>query len=223
MKTKKVLTLIPARGGSKEIPKKNIIDIEGKPLLSYAINASIKSDVDETWVSTEDDEIANIAYLYGSQVIKRPVELSTDDASSESALLHFVNNTDDFDILVFLQATCPFIKSEDINNAIKLMNKYDSVISVSKFDQFLWNGKIPMYNIHNRKRRQNREQTYIETGSMFVTTVENLLKSKNRISKNIGFVEVPKWRSMDIDTQDDLELARSIMRINMERIDGCCR
>jgi CMP-N-acetylneuraminic acid synthetase len=137
MKTVKAVTLIPARGGSKGIQRKNIIDLGGKPLLAYAIEASIKSNVSETWVSTEDDEIAEIALTYGAKVIKRPDEIATDDAISESALLHFAEKINNFDILVFLQATCPFVKDNDINKALILMEKYDSVISVSKFDQFL--------------------------------------------------------------------------------------
>jgi N-acylneuraminate cytidylyltransferase len=212
----KSFTLIPARGGSKEIPGKNIVDVAGKPLLAYSIEASLDSGVSETWVSTDDDHIAEVAREYGANVIKRPDEISTDDASSESALLHFVNEVGEFDVLVFLQATCPFIKKEDINNALRLMENYDSVISVSKFDQFIWIGSKAMYDINNRKRRQNGEQAYVETGSIFVTTKKRFLKNKNRICGKVGFVEVPKWRSIDIDTYDDLELARMIMRANNE-------
>jgi CMP-N,N'-diacetyllegionaminic acid synthase len=211
---KKVVTLIPARGGSKGIEKKNIVEVNGKPLLSYTIAASLASTVDETWVSTDDDEIASVAIKCGAKVIKRPLSLSTDESISESALLHFAEN-ESFDILVFLQATCPFIMSKDINDSIKLMTKYDSVVSVSKLDQlFLWNDSGPMYDINNRKRRQDREENYIETGSMFVTTRKGLVDNKNRLSGNIGFVKVPKWRSIDIDTHEDLELVRKIMHAN---------
>jgi CMP-N,N'-diacetyllegionaminic acid synthase len=213
MKIVKSVTLIPARGGSKGIPKKNIINVNGKPLLAYAIEASLESCVSETWVSTESDEIAEIAKNYGAKVIKRPDILSTDTATSESALLHFSREHNNFDVLVFLQATCPFVNKEDINNALILMKKYDSVITVSKFDQFLWDGHNAMYDINNRQRRQNRQQTYVETGSMFVTTKSSLDKNKNRINGEVGFVEVPKWRSIDIDTMEDLDLARKIMHI----------
>ena len=212
----KSITLIPARGGSKGIPGKSIVDVAGKPLLAYSIDASLDSGVTETWVSTDDDRIAEIARGYGANVINRPDEISTDDATSESALLHFVNEIEEFDILVFLQATCPFVKKEDINKAIRLIGEYDSVISVSKFDQFLWVGSEAMYDINNRKRRQNREQMYVETGSIFVTTRKRLIQNNNRISGKVGFVEVPKWRSIDIDTYDDLELVRKIMRGNNE-------
>jgi len=214
----KVVTLIPARGGSKGIPRKNIIEVCGKPLLSYAIQESIESISSETWVSTDDDEISDISISYGARVVKRPDDISTDSSTSESALLHFVEKVNNFDILIFLQATCPFIKANDINKAVKLMGEYDSVISVSKFDQFLWREGTPMYDIHNRERRQSRDQVYVETGSMFVTTKKGLLNSRNRISGKIGFVEVPKWRSVDIDTFDDLELARKLMGIKQREV-----
>ena len=209
----KSVTLIPARGGSKGITKKNIVDIGGKPLIAYAIEASIKSNSAETWVSTEDDEIAKISRKYGAKVIKRPEEIATDDATSESVLLHFTKESNDFDIIILLQATCPFVHGSDIDKALTLMEKYDSVISVSKFDQLLWIGSKAMYDINNRQRRQNYEQKYVETGSVFVTTKISLLKSQNRISGKVGFLEVPKWRSLDIDTYEDLELARKIMNI----------
>ena len=211
MTARKSLTVIPARGGSKGIPKKNIVDINGKPLIAYAIEASIKSKSDETWVSTENDEISEIAKKYGAKVLNRPENIATDDTSSESVLLHFIKEVDDFDILIFLQATCPLVKGSDINKALALMENHDSVISVSKFDQMLWMGSKAMYDINNRQRRQNLEQRYVETGSIFMTTKEGLLRSKNRINGKVGFLEVPKWRSIDIDTFEDLELARKIM------------
>jgi CMP-N,N'-diacetyllegionaminic acid synthase len=213
MTAPKSVTLIPARGGSKGIPKKNIVDIAGKPLIAYAIEASIKSNSAETWVSTEDDEIAKIARKYGAKVIKRPEEIATDHSTSESALLHFAKEIKDFDIIIFLQATCPFVQDSDINKALMLMEKYDSVISVAEFDKFIWIGSKPNYDINNRQRRQDLEQSYVETGSMFVTTKTSLIKSQNRISGKLGFVKVPKWRSIDIDSYDDLELARKIMTI----------
>ena len=98
------------------------------------------------------------------------------------------------------------------------MKKFDSVVSVSKFDQFLWVGLKATYDINSRKRRQSREQTFVETGSLFATTRKNLLRSQNRISGKIGFIEVPKWRSIDIDTYEDLELARKIMHFELKGV-----
>ena len=91
------------------------------------------------------------------------------------------------------------------------MKKYDSVISVCETHQMFWNADGPLYDINNRLRCQNSSKRYLETGSFFITSKKNLLKSKNRISGNIGFVEIPKYRSFDIDTNDDLKLAEVII------------
>ena len=124
----KVVSVILARGGSKGIPKKNIIDINGKPLLWYAINTSLNSDVGETWVSTDDKEIKDISLNCGAKVLDRPKELSTCFSQSDDALVHFANNVD-FDLLVFIQPTSPLVKSADVNKGISLIGKYDSVFS----------------------------------------------------------------------------------------------
>jgi N-acylneuraminate cytidylyltransferase len=206
----KIVSVIPARGGSKEIPRKNLVKINGHPLISYTIKASLKSNVNETWVSSDDNEILDVASSYGAHVLKRPAEYATDTAASEEALLHFADNVD-FDILVFMQATSPLTSAEDINKGIELMSVYDSVISVSELTQFVWSGSTPSYDLDNRKRRQDNQKTYLETGAFFITSRNALLKSKNRISGNIGFTKVPKLHSFDIDTYDDLEVIKRLM------------
>ena len=207
----KVLTLIPARGGSKGIPRKNLIDLCGKPLLYYTISASLNSNVNETWVSSEDEEILNVAKKFGAETIQRPKELSRDTSPSEDTLLHFAYNND-FDIIVFLQATSPLITHGDINKGIALMKNFDSVITVCELNQFVWFNNKPSYDINKRKRRQDFPQNYIETGSMFITTKKKLLKTRNRISGKIGFLILPKIRSFDIDTYDDLELVSHLIK-----------
>ena len=98
----KVVSIIPARKGSKGIKNKNLIDLCGKPLINYSLEASLKSLVEETWVSSDSEEILEISKNLGAKTIKRPKELCNDDSSSESALIHFAKNVD-FDILVFIQ------------------------------------------------------------------------------------------------------------------------
>ena len=183
-------------------------------MISYAINASLDSNVDETWVSTEDKEISKVASSFGANIMERPKELALDHSTSEEVLMDFARKMGDFDIMIFVQATCPMILSSDINLTIEMMELYDSVITVSILDQFLWKKSGPLYNINDRKRRQDREQMYIETGSIFATTKDRLLKYNNRISGVIGFVKVPKLRSIDIDTYEDLELVKKIMSSN---------
>lgn len=206
----KVVSLIPARKGSKGIPNKNLIDLCGKPLIYYALKASSLSLVDETWVSSDSDEILNISENLGAKTLKRPLELSDDNASSESALLHFAKNVD-FDILVFIQCTSPLIEFNDINKGIKKMKTFDSVVSVSETNQMFWDTNGPLYDLNKRTRRQDGIKRYLETGSFFITSKENLLKSNNRLSGNIGFVEIPKSRSFDIDCYEDLKIVEKLM------------
>ncbi len=207
----KIVSLIPARKGSKGIKNKNLIDLCGKPLIYYSIQASINSLVEETWVSSDSDEILKTSKQLGSKTIKRPKNLSKDKSTSESALIHFAKNID-FDILVFIQCTVPLIKSNDINKGIKKMKNYDSVVSVTETNQMFWNLNGPLYDINNRSRRQNSIKRYLETGSIFITTKKNLFKSNNRLSGKIGLLEIPKHRSFDIDDYDDLKIVKSIMK-----------
>ena len=207
----KIVSVILARSGSKSIPNKNIINLNSKPLISYSIEASINSKVDETWVSSDSDKILQIAKNFKANTLKRPKKFATDTASSEVALMHFAENID-FDILVFIQPTSPLIIPRDINRGLQMIKKYDSVISVSKLDQFVWTKNKPNYDIKNRKRRQIKEQTYIETGSFFITSRRRLLLSKNRISGNVGFVKIPFSRSFDIDTREDLEIVKKLIK-----------
>ncbi len=206
----KIVSLIPARKGSKGIPNKNLVSLCGKPLISYAIQASKQSLVEETWVSSDSDEILEVSKNLGAKTIKRPAELSNDKSTSESALLHFAENVD-FETLVFIQCTAPLIKFEDINQGLKKIVKFDSILSVSETHQMFWDANGPLYDINNRTRRQNSVKKYIETGSFFITSKKNLLKHKNRLSGNIGFVEIPRYRSFDIDCYDDIKLVESIM------------
>ena len=206
--TKKIVSVILARGNSKSIPKKNIYNLNGYPLIYYTIKASKKSNVDETWVSTEDAEIKEVSLNYGAYVLDRPAELATDYSSSEDSLLHFSENVD-FDILVFIQATSPMLTYTDINKGIDkiLTEECDSLLSLSiANDLLIWNKDLKPINYDpgNRGRRQDREDLYIENGAFYITTRDALLESKCRISGKIGFVEIPFWRGFQIDDYDDL-------------------
>lgn len=206
----KIVSLIPARKGSKGIKNKNLINLCGKPLIHYSIQASINSLVNETWVSSDSDEILTISKNLGAKTIKRPSELSGDNATSESALIHFAEKID-FDILVFIQCTVPLIEPQDINQGIDKMKLFDSIVSVTETHQMFWDANGPLYDVDNRLRRQNSVKRYIETGSFFITSKEKLLKFNNRLSGNIGFVEIPKHRSFDIDGYDDLKIVKTII------------
>jgi CMP-N-acetylneuraminic acid synthetase len=209
----KIKSLILARGGSKGIPNKNITIINGKPLLYYTIKTTLASSANDVWVSTDCTKIASVAKEYGSKVIDRPKEISTDKSKSEEALLHFANNAD-FDILVFIQPTSPLLLAEDINKGLNMMVEYDSVFSVYK-EHWIprWNiDKSPdNWNINNRPMRQDMPEKYVENGAFYITTKEALLKSQCRYSGKIGMVEMPFYRSFQIDTLEDLELIKKLL------------
>jgi N-acylneuraminate cytidylyltransferase len=210
----KIVSLITARGGSKGVPGKNIIDVEGFPLIHYAIEVSKKSNVDEIWVTTDDKNIKEVSLKCGAQVIDRPSEFAQDDSPSEQALLHFAFNVD-FDIMVFIQPTSPFILSSDINKGIEMINEYDSVFSAYKEH---WSARWtlsaePTYDIYHRPMRQHVEEKYVENGAFYVISKENLLRYQLRYGGKIGVVEMPNDRSFQIDTPEDLDLVRKIMKI----------
>jgi CMP-N,N'-diacetyllegionaminic acid synthase len=205
--------VILARGGSKGIPNKNIISIQNKPLISYAINTAKEVLPENVWVSTDCPKIAKVASSYGTKILQRPKELSRDNSKSEEALLHFANNVD-FDILVFIQPTSPLLLPDDINRGLKMMIDYDSVFSAYKEH---W---IPRWNLNitpdnwdpkNRPMRQDVPQKYIENGALYITTKKALLESKCRYSGRIGILEMPLYRSIQIDTYEDLELIQKLL------------
>lgn len=204
----KVVSLLPARGGSKGIPNKNIVPLDGRPLIHYAIQASIKSLSQETWVSTDSEEIKRVSIECGAKVIERPSEISKDYSQSEEALLHFCDNVD-FDILVFIQPTSPLIEHSYIDSGIKMMDEYDSVFSVYK-EHWVprWTKDVcpDGWGIDNRPMRQQMEEKYVENGAFYITKKSNLVKSKLRYSGNIGFVEMPLYKSFQVDTEEDFTL-----------------
>ena len=209
----KVVSVIPARGGSKGIPLKNIVELGGKPLISYTIESSKQSNVDETWVSTDSSEIASVVSEYGVKVIERPEDISTDTSQSEEALLHAARDSD-FDVVVFIQPTSPLIKSEDINKGLEMMDEYDSVFSVTKehwIPRWTMDVKPHEWEINNRPMRQDKPETYIENGAFYITKRKNLLESKLRYSGKIGVVEIPLSRSFQVDTIEDLELMEKLI------------
>ena len=211
----KTVALILARGGSKGIPNKNIINLKDKPLISYVINAANQSNCDETWVSTDSNEIKKIAKSYGANVIDRPKELSGDYSKSEEALDHFSDNID-YDILIFIQPTSPLLNAQDINYGLESIknNQYDSVFSVYK-EHWIprWTQKIVPVNwdIDDRPMRQEKESQFVENGAFYITTKEQFSQSKRRYGGHIGIVEMPNYRSFQIDSMDDLKLIEKLL------------
>ena len=211
----KTVSLILARGGSKGVPQKNIKELNGSPLISYTIEASLNSNVDETWVSTDCGEIRDVALDCGASVIKRPSEFSTCNSKNEDALLHFAQNTE-FDLLVSIQPTSPLLLTEDIDRGLSLIGEdCDSVFSATKehwIPRWTSENQPLDWDIYNRPMRQDMPETYIENGAFWITSKKQLLKSKLRYSGKIKPYCMPQKRSFQIDTLEDFDLINTIMR-----------
>ena len=215
----KIVTLITARGGSKGIPRKNIIEINGRPLISYVISASLKSKVAETWVSTEDYEISKVAKKFGARVFKRNENLSNDTIMPDAAVHEFAK-AKRFDTLVFIQPTSPLIKHHYIDEAlIKMKDKgYDSIFSahkthwLPKWEICEQECKTKDWDINNRPRRQDIEtDVFIENGMFYISKRENILKSKLRYSGKIGVYQIPLIDSFGIDSLEDLDIVKKLI------------
>ena len=225
------ISIIPARGGSKGIPNKNILPIAGKPLLAWTIEQLIATkSINETYVSTNNDKIAKVAHQYGAEVIIRPEEISGDADSSESALVHALNYLKKEkglkpDIVVFLQCTSPLRKKDDIDNAINLFIKEsaDSLISGSLFEDFLiWediDGKWESvsYDYIHRGRRQKRNPQFVENGSIYIFKPEVLRKYNNRIAGKMVLYEMDFWQTWEIDTSEDIPLIEFYINEKLKR------
>jgi len=221
-----IVAIIPARGGSKGIPRKNIIPVAGKPLVAWSIEQARHSElVEKVFVSTDDNEIADISRRYGADVVERPAELSSDTASSEDALTHAIDTiergmTTAIETVVFLQATSPVRGKEDINNAIRLFRdeKADSLFSCMKLeDYFIWekndNRYVSVnYDYRNRKRRQDIKPQYLENGSIYVFPPVTLRKHHNRLAGKIVAYEMDHWKSFQIDDKEDVEICEYYLR-----------
>jgi len=206
-------TVILARGGSKGIPRKNIVDINGKPLIQYTIEAAKASKAKDVFVSTDCSAIMLEAIKHKANVIMRPSNISGDNSKSEDALIHFAN-TISFDVLVFIQPTSPLLLPEDIDKGLEMIDKCDSVFSAYKehwIPRWTLNGKPDGWEVESRPMRQDRTEKWVENGAVYITKRECLEKSGLRYSGKIGILEMPVHRSFQIDTMNDLELVKKCL------------
>ncbi|MEZ7892861.1 MAG: acylneuraminate cytidylyltransferase family protein [Candidatus Wallbacteria bacterium] len=221
---KKILALIPARGGSKGLPGKNIIDLCGKPLIAWTISEAHKSKyIDKTILSSEDNAIINVAIKYGCEVpFIRPAELSADDVSGMAPVLHSIEKFPGYDYIVLLQPTSPLRNCEDIDKCIELCinNKMNSCVSVSEPDHspywmYSINSEsklVPLFEKESEiSRRQDLPEAYMLNGAVYVAKINWFLKTKTFFDKNTMAYIMQRERSVDIDNKIDLELAKIII------------
>lgn len=231
---KKILGIIPARGGSKGVPMKNIRLLCGKPLIAYTIEVALQSVyIDKLIVSTEDKEIATIAKEYGAQVpFMRPYKLANDTAKSIGVVKHALRKMEKIDnvnypIIVYLEPPAPLKITEDIDNAIRIFfkKKPDSVVSVYEANQFhpilmkkIVNGKLEPIWKHEPEgvpRQLYKPKAYMRNGAVYVLKRENILANKF-YGKNILPYIMPLERSICIDDLNDWYAAEAWMN-NLKR------
>ena len=220
-----IIAIIPARGGSKGIPMKNLVKLNSKPLLYYSIKSSLNSIyINKTIVSTDDSKIANYALKCKSEVICRPKKLASNNAQIEPTIMHsidYLKKHENYvpDIVVLLQNTSPFRTFNHVDGAIKfcLKKNFDSVLSGFKTHRFFWEKSsrtyVPKnYNPQKRPNRQNISNQFIENGAIYITKYNCFKKSKCRISGRIGLFEMPQEKSYEIDSKHDIFIVEKLLK-----------
>jgi YrbI family 3-deoxy-D-manno-octulosonate 8-phosphate phosphatase len=233
MSTCSTLAIIPARGGSKGIPRKNLGLLAGRPLLLYSVESALQaSRVDRVVVSTDDDEIAQTALAAGAEVVRRPAALAGDEASSESALAHvldFLREQEgcEPERVVFLQATSPLRRSGDIDGAIEQFERHgaDSLFSANPAHGFVWRRQgtsldALTYDSNNRPRRQDIGEDFLENGSIYVFKPWVLKELGNRLGGKVAVYEMDPLDSFQVDEPGDFELMERLLAIPAARRGG---
>ena len=215
------VAIIPARGGSKGLPRKNIKKLLGKPLIAYTIEAAKKAkSLDRIFVSTEDKEIAKIAKKYGAEVIERPVELAADDTPTYKVLQHAVKEIENADIVVTLQPTSPIRDAKDIDKAIEILKDSDSVVGVCEIEYHpYWTKKIEngflvpfVQSDKEYFRRQDMPKAYRINGAIYVTKKHVLMHENSVFGKKASPLVMDELHSIDIDTELDFLAAEAALK-----------
>jgi len=227
-----IIAIIPARGGSKGIPRKNIKLLNGKPLISYTIAAAKQSKhIERVIVSTEDTEIKEVSMKYGAEIIDRPEELAQDNSPTLPVLQHTIqtlqNNNEKVKLIVLLQSTAQFQKTEEIDEAIEtvLNRNWDSLISLSPVPKHfnpLWQKKIndngQVLNVSDSEsinddkkstRRQDLKQTYWKNGQIYIITPETLMEQNSLFGKRCTSYIINR-NIVNIDTEEDWKQAENL-------------
>ena len=229
---KEVVAIIPARGGSKGIPRKNLKLIGGQPLVGHAINQALSCrGIHRTIVSTEDSEIRQVAMSFGAEVMDRPEKFAHDNTIQEvdRLLCYTVDRLEQtgeqIDVVVLLYATAPLRDAETIDRAVHLVTHegYDSALSVYEDTSYIWrkNGHdtLEPVNYDPAKRGPRQKEAwnqYVENKAVYVMNRHLLMNTGCRLGGRIGFVTMPRWRSIDVDQPEDLRVCR-LLHENLER------
>ncbi len=221
---KTFLAIIPARGGSKRLPRKNILEIAGKPLIAWSIEAALKSKyLDSVVVTSEDPEIIEISQKYGVNIVIRPHELALDTASTFAAVLHAIENNPRYDYIVLLQPTSPLRNSSHINEAIEVLLRKDAdaIVSVCEMDHSpLWSNTLPedesmndfIRNEIKNVRSQELPIHYRLNGAIYICSTDKLLKEKTfLLQSGVYAYKMNRQDSVDIDEKIDFLMATMLL------------
>ena len=217
--------LVPLRGGSKSIPGKNIKLIAGKPLCAWVLGAACTAArIDRVFVSTDSPEIKDIVHRLGLDVhlLDRPIELATDEASTEAVMLHFLGTAPTFDRLVTIQATSPLLDGWQLDEALELFETgcYDSMATVVRTKRFFWNDNgMPInYDPQHRPRRQDFAGTLMENGAFYITSRDLLSGTGCRLGGRIGLYEMPTDSATEIDDMHDWDVVANLLNQKSKRV-----
>lgn len=219
-----VLAVIPARGGSKGVPGKNLAPVGGVPLVQRAVRACLDATrVSRVVVSTDDAAIASLAENAGAEVIHRPAEISGDTASSEAAVMHAVQTlygakATGLDVVLLVQCTSPFLTSTEVDACVEaVMEGADSAFTAAEFHGFVWRQEDSAVGVNHdhrhRPRRQDRPKELLETGAAYAMRARGFLRAGFRFFGRIRAVETDPRRVLEIDEIADLERARSLAAV----------
>ena len=218
-----IIAFLPARGGSKSIPEKNIKSFCGKPLIFWNLQELQNSNVDKVIVATDCNKIKATVLSFNFskvEIYDRNKENAQDNSPTESVMLEYIDveKLNKKDVFMLVQATSPFTQSSHFNEGLELYKNYDSVLSCCKSKRFYWdeNGKALNYDIFNRPRRQDFSGSLVENGAFYINSVENIIKTNNRLYGKIGLYEMPEYTSLEIDEPEDWNIAESIMKRNIK-------
>jgi CMP-N-acetylneuraminic acid synthetase len=221
----KIISIIPARGGSKGLPKKNTIELNGKPLIFWTIKASIKSKyITKTIVSSDDDKILSISQKYKAEILKRPAELALDTTPTEPVIEHVLKNIENintYDYLILLQPTSPLRDENDIDKSIELLikRKATALISTTIIDNkvlkaFKNNKYGYLEGILNNEypfmRRQDLPKILMPNGAIYIVSIQEFLKTRKLFTNETISFEMSNEKSLDIDTRSDLKKIQNI-------------
>ncbi|MDB2625667.1 acylneuraminate cytidylyltransferase family protein [Flavobacteriaceae bacterium] len=232
VKSNRIVAIIPARGGSKRIPKKNIIDFQGKPMIAWTIEAALESKVfSEVIVSTDDIEIANIAKKHGASVPFLRTKNNDDHSTVSDVIVHVIEELEeDYDSVVMLMANCPLRNSDDVKKAIDFFSENkNSDFQLSSF-KFGWMNPWWAHTIEKEHigkpllpkndatiRSQDLKDLHCITGAIWIANVKEIMKSKTFYGKNYTLKPIDWKNAIDIDDYEDLEMANIIFQLQDDK------